>query len=461
MSTGSLFNDDAGLSAATHLPDAADAAGPQAPLAARMRPRSLDEYVGQEQIVGPGSLLRRAIETDQLASVLFWGPPGCGKSTLAMLVARHTQAHFESFSAVLSGVAEVRKSIEAARLRRKATGRRTILFVDEIHRFNKAQQDAFLPHVEDGTVILIGATTENPYFEVNTPLLSRARLFRLEPLSEASLRRLIHLALTDVERGLGRLSARLEADAEAHLIRVAGGDARTLLNALESAVMATPGSDGQRVVTLAIAEEAIQERSPAYDKDGDQHYDIVSAFIKSMRGSDPDAAVYWLHRMLAAGENPRFLCRRIIIHAAEDVGMADPRALQIAVAAMHALEFVGLPEAQIPITEAVIYIATAPKSNSVLTAIGRVQQDLRSRPQGPVPPHLRDAHYAAADKLGHGRGYSYPHDDPAGYVPQNYLPADALGGPAYVPSPHGYEAEIRARLEAWRAGPSETDDGSA
>jgi putative ATPase len=429
----------------------APAVDPAQPLAARMRPRTLEEFVGQHRIIGGGTLLRRAIESDQLSSAIFWGPPGCGKSTLAMLVARHTRAHFETFSAVLSGVGEVRKALAAARERRRATGQRTILFVDEIHRFNKSQQDAFLPYVEDGTIILIGATTENPYFEVNTPLISRARIFRFEALEDADIRALLRRALADEERGLGRLHAELEPEAEDHLVTVGNGDGRNALGALETAVLAAdPGPDGRRVVTLALAEEAIQQRALAYDKDGDQHYDIVSAFLKSMRGSDPDAAVYWLHRMLAAGEDPRFLCRRMVIHAAEDVGLADPMALLVATAAFHALEFVGLPEAQIPMTEAAIYIATAPKSNAVVKAIGKVKEDLRTRPQGPVPLHLRDTHYKGAARLGHGKGYKYAHDYPGNYVSQTYIPEGAASGPYYEPTGNGNEAAIQERLADWK-----------
>lgn len=448
MSTGNLFGDEP----ASPAPRAgSEKPAPHSPLAARMRARTLDEFVGQKQVVGSGTVLRRMIERDQLSSAIFWGPPGCGKSTLAMLIARHTRAHFDTFSAVLSGVAEVRKGIEAARTRRKATGQRTILFVDEIHRFNKAQQDAFLPHVEDGTIILIGATTENPYFEVNTPLLSRARIFRFEALSEEDIRELIQRSLADPERGLGKLQPQLTPEAEAHLLGSAGGDARNVLNALEIAVLTAPEeSDGTRVVTLELAEEAIQQRVLAYDKDGDQHYDIISAFIKSMRGSDPDAAVYWLHRMLAAGEDPRFLCRRMVIHAAEDVGMADPNALLVATAAAQALEFVGLPEAQIPMTQAAIYIATAPKSNAVVKAIGKVKEDLQTRPHGPVPLHLRDSHYKGAKHLGHGKGYQYPHDFPGGYIPQQYIPDGAASGPYYEPTENGHEAEIRERMRRLR-----------
>jgi putative ATPase len=422
-----------------------------APLAARMRPRVLDEFVGQAHIVGEGTLLRRAIERDQLSSVLFWGPPGCGKSTLAMLIARHTRAHFETFSAVLSGVAEIRKAFEAARQRRKASGKRTILFVDEIHRFNKAQQDALLPHVEDGTITLIGATTENPYFEVNTPLISRSRIFRFEALKEADIRDLMLRALQDEERGLGQYRATLEPEAEEHLLLVGNGDARSTLGALETAVQAAePDAEGHRTITLALAEQAVQQRALAYDKNGDQHYDIVSAFIKSMRGSDPDAAIYWMHRMLAAGEDPRFICRRLVIHAAEDVGLADPMALVVANAAAHALEFVGLPEAQIPMTQAAIYIACAPKSNAVVKAIAKVQEDLRTRPQGSVPIHLRDSHYKGAKALGHGRGYKYPHDYPGNYVKDTYVPEGSTSGPYYEPTGNGREATLRERVERWR-----------
>jgi putative ATPase len=426
-----------------------------------MRPRTLDEFVGQAQVVGPGTVLRRAIEQDQLSSAIFWGPPGCGKSTLAMLIARHTSAQFDTFSAVLSGVAEVRKAVAAARERRRATGRRTILFVDEIHRFNKSQQDAFLPHVEDGTIILIGATTENPYFEVNTPLISRSRIFRFEALRDEDIRDLLRRAVTDEERGLGALRAELTPEAEQHLVLVANGDARNALSALETAVLAAePDAEGARRVTLELAEEAIQRRALAYDKDGDQHYDVISAFIKSMRGSDPDAAVYWLHRMLAAGEDPRFICRRMLVHAAEDVGLADPMALVVAASAAQALEWVGLPEAQIPMTEAAIYIAAAPKSNAVVRAIGKVREDLRTLPQGPVPIHLRDTSYRGARKLGHGEGYRYAHDYPGGYVAQRYIPEGAASGPYYEPTEHGNEAEIRKRLERWRATHSPADEGS-
>jgi putative ATPase len=433
---------------------------PSAPLAARMRPRTLDEFVGQAAILGPGKLLRRLIERDELRSAIFWGPPGCGKSTLALLIAGHTKAHFEPFSAVTGGVADVRKVIEAARTRRRAYGRRTILFVDEIHRFNKAQQDAFLPHVEDGTILLIGATTENPYFSVTGPLLSRARLFRFVPLSDEEVRDLVRRALADRERGLGALDVVLEPDAEAHLVDVADGDARKALSALELATLSIePDAEGRRVITRRIAEEATQGRVLGYDRDGDAHYDAISAFIKSMRGSDPDAAVYWLARMLAAGEDPRFIARRMVIHAAEDVGMADPTALLVATAAAQAVEFVGLPEAQIPMAEAAIYIATAPKSNAVVQAIGRANADVKERRPPPVPVHLRDTSYPGAKRLGSGEGYRYPHDYPGNVVEQEYLPEGAQAQPYYEPTDNGFEAEIRRRAREGKVRFRSTDEG--
>lgn len=420
---------------------------PGEPLASRLRPRTLDEFVGQEQILGPGKALRRAIEADRLTSVIFWGPPGCGKSTLAAIIARHTRCQFETFSAVTSGVPEIRKVIQAARERRMHLGTRTILFVDEIHRFNKAQQDAFLPHVEDGTVVLIGATTENPYFEVNSPLLSRARIFRFEALSDAQVADILRAAVTDAERGLGELRVEVEPDALAHLAGMAGGDARTALNALEvAAMLARPGDDGVRRITLALAEEAMQQRSLRYDRDGDSHYDIISAFIKSMRGSDPDAALYWMARMISAGEDPRFIARRIVIQAAEDVGNADPMALVVATAAAHAVEYVGMPEAQIPLAQAAVYLATAPKSNASYLGISRALADVRERRPAPVPLHLRDSNYRGAQALGHGKGYQYPHDYPGGWVEQEYVPEGTLSRPYYEPTDRGHEAEIRRRM---------------
>lgn len=424
---------------------------PQSPLAARMRPRDLDEFVGQESILGPGTLLRRAIEEDELTSVIFWGPPGCGKSTLAMIVASRSKSAFENFSAVTAGVADIRKVIERANQRLRLNGRKTILFVDEIHRFNKAQQDAFLPHVENGTIILIGATTENPYFEVNSPLISRSRIFRFEALTDEQLDGIVRSALEDKERGLGDYDAQVDEDAIAHIVQVSNGDARNALNAIELAVMTTPPDDsGARHVTLDIAAEAIQQRALSYDKDGDSHYDSISAFIKSMRGSDPDAALYWLARMISAGEDPKFIARRMIIQAAEDVGNADPMALVIANAAADALQFVGLPEAQIPLAQAAIYISCAPKSNAGYLGISRAMKDVADRRNPPVPIHLRDANYPGAKKLGHGEGYKYPHSFPGHYVEQEYIPESAKSRPYYEPTDSGHEAKIKRRLEDLR-----------
>jgi putative ATPase len=422
------------------------------PLAARMRPRTLDEFLGQEEIIGPGTLLRAAIEKDEITSLIFWGPPGSGKSTLASIIANRTKARFESFSAVTSGVPEMRKVIQRARELRKATGRRTILFVDEIHRFNKAQQDALLPHVEDGTIILIGATTENPFFEVNSPLISRSRIFRFEPLLDNHVRSILQRALSDKERGLGNEHIVLDEDALEHIVDIAQGDARNALNALELAVKTTsPDPEtGIKRVTLKIAEQAVQKRVLKYDKDGDNHYDTISAYIKSMRGSDPDAAVYWLARMLSAGEDPKFIARRLIIQAAEDIGNADPMALVVATAAAHAVQFVGMPEAQIPLAQATIYLACAPKSNASYLAINRANKDVAERKGPPVPVHLRDASYPGAGKLGHGKGYLYPHDFPGHYVEQEYLPPGAASGPYYEPTEHGHEAKFKQRLERLR-----------
>ena len=432
----SLFGDDA----------------PAAPLAYRMRPRDLDEYVGQQHLVGPGRLLRRLIEADRLSSVIFYGPPGCGKTALAELIAARTRAAFERLNAVTSGVADIRGVLERARERRRLHRQRTVLFIDEIHRFNKAQQDALLPAVEDGTIILIGATTENPFFTVNAPLVSRSRVFRFEALGDDDVRRLLERALADQERGLAHLKPRVDDDALAHLVNVANGDARSALNALEMAVLSTePGDDGTRHVTLAVAAEAVQRRALVYDRDGDAHYDTISAFIKSMRGSDPDATLYWLARMLEAGEDPRFIARRIVIHASEDVGLADPNALVVATAAAQAVELVGLPEARLNLAQAALYIATAPKSNSVYKGINAALRDVRERRAGPVPIHLRDASYPGAKRLGHGRGYLYPHDYPGHHVAQRYLPEDMPDVTYYEPSDQGYERRIAERLRHWRA----------
>ncbi|MFA6666055.1 MAG: replication-associated recombination protein A [Armatimonadota bacterium] len=422
------------------------------PLAARMRPRTLSDFVGQEHIVGVGKLLRRAIETDELRSAIFWGPPGCGKSSLASIIAKTSRYHFENFSAVISGVPEIRKVIERAKERKKFYGQQTILFVDEIHRFNKAQQDAFLPHVEDGSVILIGATTENPYFEVNSPLISRSRIFKFEHLTDEQIGVILQTALKDTERGLGNWRICIEEDALAHLVDTGNGDARTALNALELAALTTPpGKDGERHITLQVAEEAVQQRSLNYERDGDNHYDVISAFIKSMRGSDPDAALYWLARMIHAGENPRFIARRIVIQAAEDVGNADPLALVVATSAAHAVEYVGMPEARIPLAQAAIYLACAPKSNASYMGINRAMQDVAEKRAEPVPVHLRDTSYRGAKKLGHGKGYKYPHDHPGGWVEQDYLPEGIKSQTYYQPTQNGREAGIKDRLERLKA----------
>ena len=427
---------------------------PDAPLAARMRPRTLDEFVGQDEALGEGMPLRRAIEADELTSVILWGPPGCGKTTLAHLIARHTTAHFAPFSAVTSGVPELRKLIQAARDRRKARNQRTMLFVDEIHRFNKAQQDAFLPVVEDGTIILIGATTENPFFEINAPLISRSRLVVLKPLAPEQLSLIVDGALVDEERGLGIFTLSITDDARRHLTNFSDGDARKVLNALEEAAKLA-GKGG--VITLEVAEQAMQRRALRYDKNGDQHYDIISAFIKSMRGGDPDAALYWMARMIEAGEDPRFIARRIVVHASEDVGNADPLALLVATAAAQAVEFVGLPEARINLTQAVTYIACAPKSNAVVQAIDRAQADVRKGKLAPVPTHLRDNSYPGAKKLGNGDGYLYPHSYPGHHIEQEYVPDGTKSQPYYEPSDQGYEKKIRERLKHWGHLPQEED----
>jgi len=411
----------------------------QAPLAARMRPRSLDEVVGQEHLLAPGAPLRALIDTDRISSLILWGPPGTGKTTLARLIAGATAREFTARSAVTAGVKDVREVIDDARRRLGEHGRGTILFLDEVHRFNKTQQDALLPAVEDGTVTLVGATTENPFFEVNAPLLSRSTLFRLEPLTTDHLR-------TVVARALDHEGAAATDDAVAFLVDVVEGDARAALTTLEVA-LALAGGEG-RAVELAHVEAARSARALRYERD--DHYDHVSAFIKSIRGSDPDAGLYWLARMLAAGEDARFIARRLVILASEDVGMADPRGLLVADAAARAVEFVGLPEAQLNLAHAVVYLATAPKSNRVTVALGAAQADVRDRPAGAVPPHLRDAHYKGAVSLGHGAGYDYPHDDPRGWAPQEHRPPETAGRVYYEPSAHGEEPRIEERMRAMR-----------
>lgn len=422
----------------------------EAPLAARMRPRTLDEFVGQEEIVGEGRLLRRAIQADRLfSSIILWGPPGTGKTTLAMVIANQTKSHFETLSAVMAGKAELRKVIEAALERRKLYQNKTILFVDEVHRWNKAQQDALLPHVENGTVTLIGATTENPYFEVIGALVSRSRVFQLRPLEDADMRVILDRALKDKQRGYGLQNIEIDAAAMEHLVRVAGGDARNALNALELAVESTPGGEaGTTHITLNVAQESIQRRAVLYDKDGDAHYDTISAFIKSVRGSDPDAALYWLAKMLYAGEDPRFILRRLIILAGEDIGLGDPLGLVVASAAAQAFDYIGLPEGIYPIVEATLYLATAPKSNTA-GAYFKAFQKIEDDGIVEVPDHLKDSN-RDAKALGHGADYQYPHSQPDHFLPQQYLPRPLLGTYFYQPSEQGYEAQVVDRLDRWR-----------
>jgi putative ATPase len=418
------------------------------PLAARMRPRSLDEFAGQTHILGPGQLLRRAIEADRIQSLIFFGPPGTGKTSLAQIIARQTKSKFERLSGVESNVADMRRVLASAANRLENTGQPTILFIDEIHRFNKAQQDVLLPDVESGVVRLIGATTHNPFFFVNSPLVSRSQIFELRPLTEDELFSLLQRALADAERGLGHLKIKAEEDAMRHLAKIADGDARKALNALEIAALTTsPQKNGVVHIDLAAAEQSIQKKAVVYD-DEDAHYDTISAFIKSMRGSDADAALYWLAKMIHAGEDPRFIARRIVICAAEDVGLADPMALVLANTALQVAEFVGWPEARIPLAEATVYIATANKSNSAYLAIDAALEDVRSGRTLPVPEHLRDTHYQGAERLGHGQGYEYAHDHPGHFVAQDYLGTDRR---YYEPTEQGVEKKIKERVEKWRA----------
>ena len=422
----------------------------EAPLAARMRPRSFEEFVGQDHIVGPGKALRRAVEAYRPPSLILWGPPGSGKTTLAYLIAGASRSHFEPISAVAAGVADLRRIVEQAQERRGLYGQRTILFVDEIHRFNKAQQDVILPYVENGTFTLIGATTENPSFEVIAPLLSRSGVFSLEQLTEEQVEGILRTAIGDVERGLGDLPIEVESDAMEHLVNLANGDARVALNGLETAAYATPpAEDGVRRVQLSTIEDALQRRAILYDKAGDQHYDTISAFIKSVRGSDPDGALYWLGRMIEAGEDPLFIARRLVILAAEDIGLAEPMALPLAVAAQQAVHFVGMPEGRIPLAEATVYLAAAPKSNSAYAALNRAMEDVRKSRNEPVPLHLRNAVTGLMKGMGYGRSYKYAHDHEGHFAPQDYLPPSLKGHRYYEPTEEGREKEMAERLKTW------------
>jgi putative ATPase len=437
-------------------PDGPDLA-PGTPLAARLRPRTLDEFVGQAHLIGPGRLLRRAIEADQVPSLILWGPPGSGKTTLARIIARATHARFFAFSAVTAGVADLRKAIDEARMLRRA-GIRSILFIDEIHRFHKGQQDAVLHAVEQGDVVLIGATTENPSFEVNNALLSRCRVVRLEPLTDAEIEQIIDRALTDAERGLGALRPALAPEARAHLLAAAGGDARVALNALEIATLAAePDTAGRRLLTLPLIEDALQRRALRYDRAGDEHYDVISAFIKSLRGSDPDAAIYWLARLLEAGEDPLFIVRRMVILAAEDVGLADPQALVVATACQQAVHFVGLPEGYLPMAECALYLALAPKSNSALTAYARAREDVQATLDQPVPLHLRNAVTGLMRAFGYGQGYRYAHDYAGSVVEQQHLPDRLVGRRYYLPGDNPHERALTERLAALRRAPLPAD----
>lgn len=417
-----------------------------------MRPRSVEEFVGQEHFFGPGKLLRRMLDADRLSSIIFYGPPGTGKTALAHVIAQHTRCRFRPLNAVAAGTKEVRETLQEARAELETNQRRTILFVDELHRFNRAQQDVLLPDVEEGIVILIGATTQNPFFAINSPLLSRSQIFTFEPLTREHIKTIVRRALADKERGLGNIPVHIHDDAVDFLAEVSDGDARRALTALEIGVLSVvppgKGDAGAKVeFTLEVARDSIQRKLMDYDATGDAHYDVTSAFIKSMRGSDPDAAIYWLARMLESGEDPRFIARRVVICASEDVGNADPQALVVAAAALQAVEFVGLPECQLALSQAVAYIATTPKSNAATLAIGKAREDVRSGRTLPVPQHLRDSHYQGAKQLGHGEGYQYSHDHAGGWVDQQYLPEDRR---YYEPVDRGYEIEIKKRMEELR-----------
>ncbi len=413
--------------------------GKMTPLADRMRPNTLEEFIGQQEILGPGKLLRRAIEADRITSIILYGPPGTGKTSLAQIIANSTTSHFIRINAVSSGVKEIRAIIEKAEERLHFYHKKTLVFCDEVHRFNKGQQDVLLPVIEQGIITFIGATTENPYFELNSALLSRSTIFRLNPLSDPDIRLGIEKALIDKEQGLGNYKIEISPEALQHWVDFASGDLRRALNALEIAVLTTVPKNGIRKIDLEIAKESIQERHFRFDEDGDNHYDIISALIKSMRGSDPDASLYWLAVLLESGEDPRFIIRRIIVHASEDVGLADPTVMLQAHAAANALEWIGMPEARIPMAQAVLAIATAPKSNSVITAINKAIEHVKNNNVGQVPAHLRDSHYSGAQKFGNGFGYLYPHSYPGNWVEQNYLPDEAKGVKFYEPFGHGLD----------------------
>ncbi len=422
----------------------------EAPLADRLRPANFTEFVGQGHLVAAGCVFRKSVEADRLPSIILWGPPGSGKTTLALIIAKTTRSHFSPISAVDSGVADLRRIIEEARERRQLYGMKTLLFIDEIHRFNKAQQDAVLPFVEKGVITLIGATTENPSFEVISPLLSRCRVFTLHALTDEEIGLVISRALEDKESGLGAMNLDLDAEAQRHLVVMANGDARGALNALEMAALVTaPDTAGCRHITLAVTEEALQHRALQYDKSGDQHYDIISALHKSLRGSDPDASLYWLGRMLEAGEDPLYIARRLVRFASEDVGLADPQALLQAVAAQQAVHFVGLPEGNLALAQAVVYLATAPKSNSLYRAYGQVQEDVRQTRYDPVPLHLRNPVTGLMQGLGYGKDYKYAHDYPGHFVRQSNLPPALQGKRYYHPGGQGFEKEVEGRLEEW------------
>ena len=424
-----------------------------APLAERMRPGTFEEFVGQDQIVDPDRVLLKSISAGHLPSFILWGPPGTGKTTLARLVATSTQSDFRPVSAVTSGVADLRRIVGDARDRKGMYQQSTILFVDEIHRFNKAQQDVILPHVEDGTITFIGATTENPSFEVIAPLLSRCRVFTLQSLTAEHMEAIVNRALADSERGLGTLKSVLADDALAHLINIANGDARVALNALETAAYAfTPDVDGKRLIDLETISDALQRRSPMYDKAGEGHYDTISAFIKSVRGSSPDGALYWLARMIDSGEDPLFIVRRLVILAAEDIGLADPQALLVAVAAQQSVHFLGMPEGRIPLAEVTVYLASAPKSNSAYAALNQAMRDVREQANEPVPLHLRNAVTGMMKDIGYGKDYKYSHDYDGHFEAQDYLPPSLKGKRYYRPSDEGAEKDIRDRLNRWWGG---------